>query len=879
MKNNIIKLCIAAAAAAALTSPYTFAEGFEFDVDASNSRFSDEYEPYYPMITAAQKTTEQIYNETAPTKYELTPLQKQTRMAVIDMYRKAGFDISWGVNNIGDTSRFEADKPGTWSTKTPKPLEGNYEQCFSIDACWNNKIPMDFPKVELPREVFSWGNFMFGTIGSAKKQGGNGTGIPVIVGKSTDSKKTFADKESADSQIRKLYSFRAPDDFADYLNTNTSSDQHAIFIDDEIKMGIHTWQSWAANTWVPYGFGGTLPDYDLRCRCASNIFRLDGIGADGRAGVYAVQVPALGFTVKPWDLQNPDEEIPHAIAGAVNPLFSGRIYPATISDAGAPDASDGNVGALVEGGVVRLDPEIDLKSLLDKGKLSVPCYKLLKCIQDYGFYNLDKCSNSAQHGVLIYTSTSPSDWRNSSDSRYNVPYKNGTQGIDSVTAEFEAFFNNDEFFGLEEAPKLYATIPNVKYAKLDINGDGVIDRNDEKLVKENMDKPVNDTNKACDVNCDGKITGRDAEIYYNYFNDKGQHSFIYYNVNVEECDKDMGSVIVAADYIGRKNENTTQVKEGAETSIAAIPKPGYEFDCWTDDFEGITEQAVQVKMDKDYNVGAKFKKKETYSFTVTAEGGGKVECCIDGKNYGEPEKEYGKNTLVKLRAVPDDGYTFIGWEGSIEGISNTAEYVVTDNTNIKAIFTNSGYTEKYNADDWEAVNIKTDVSFDEKSKRINFGFANFQKSSMIFNKSIRFDDGYTFYVRIDNSIPLLGDGNGGKIIFDYTDSKNYYYISIMGGGKITMGKVYNGITSTIRSYVKERKSNGVAFDRYPIDIKVTRTKEGRITVDGFKNNAKLTYFDNIKETTFSGGMIGVGSVNHGFLNFSNIAVIPAEENN
>ena len=350
---------------------------FEFDVDASNSRFSKEYEPYYPHITADTSTVEEIYERISSDTIVLTPIQKQTRMAMIEMYKNAGFDISLpymtGNENYG-TSRSIEDLPASWSTKTPKPLNGRYEQCFSIDACWNNKIPLDFPKVEIPKEVFSFSNFMIATVGSKMQPGGNGTGIPVIIGKKDDPKKLLLDKEGM-AKIRKLYEFRCPDNVADYLNTNTNSDAHAVFIDDEHKVGIQTWRTSASGSWTSPGLATmqNVPGYDVRSACISNVFRLDGIGADGgRAGVYATQVVTHGFTIKDWEINEPDAVINHAVSGAFNPLCTGWVYPALRSDAGAKNVNPGNVGSIIQGALLRLDPEFDLESVYSTGKLSLP---------------------------------------------------------------------------------------------------------------------------------------------------------------------------------------------------------------------------------------------------------------------------------------------------------------------------------------------------------------------------------------------------------------------------------------------------------------------------------------------------------------------------
>ena len=110
-------------------------------------------------------------------------------------------------------------------------------------------------------------------------------------------------------------------------------------------------------------------------------------------------------------------------------------------------------------------------------------------------------------------------------------------------------------------------------------------------------------------------------------------------------------------------------------------------------------------------------------------------------------------------------------------------------------------------------------------------------------------------------------------------NKNYYFFKMGGkGGAVTLGKVYKGIKSTLRTYVKSYVSDdGVSFTTLPIDIKITRTKDGYITVEGFKNNSKIVYFNRVKDTSLKGGKIGVGSIAHGYLKMENISVRNMEE--
>ena len=345
-----------------------------------------------------------------------------------------------------------------------------------------------------------------------------------------------------------------------------------------------------------------------------------------------------------------------------------------------------------------------------------------------------------------------------------------------------------------------------------------------------------------------------------------------------DVDHSQGMIVSAAEWITTSEGNTLQIREGMDVMFGAIPAVGYEFVCWTGDFEGVTSRTLTLHMDKDYNFGAKFKKSENmHSFKVNVEGPGTVgvQTRIMYNNgevaeYKEPASEYAHNELMYIKATPDEGAKFIGWKGSIDGVNRTLSYVVDKDTELTAVFSDEGYVERYNKDDWESVNGNFGVSF--ASGTVSFGFTNFQKPSIIYNKNSYIDDGYTFSVRFNCSTPMRSDANGARILFNYQDSKNYYYIQVGGAGGVTLGKVYKGTNSTLRTYVKAKEVDGVTFDNWPLDIKLIRTADGRMTVEGFRENKRLVYFENVKDTTFRGGKIGLASANHGYLKFQNIVL-------
>lgn len=816
--------------------------------------FSDSLEPYYPMLTAAQKTTEDIYNATLPADFELTQAQAQTRYNVVEMYKNAGFDI---VHSMQSSEYNKFSIPSSWSKLTPKSLTGEYEQTYSIDACFNRKIPDKAPRVELNDEVLDLSGFQLAVVNSKNNQGGQGTGIARVIGTEDDPVMSVASRWDASVYyVQTLYNMHLPEDTADRLNYNMSSDRHAVFIDDTLKAAVHMYKVTPPSLEFEYDIhDGRLPGYDIRGRASGAMSDLTGIGADGLSGAYASKVPSDGMTIKSNEIKNSDTMINHAISAAINPVMYGVVYPAITSDCGGVnDAS--NFGAVPEGGLIQLDKDIDLDSLYNSGKLSLPGYKILKAMQEYGMYNVDRTGSSKGYGVMMYTSTNSNDWINESDSSFNVPYKNNAQGYSSVNSELEAFFSGDEFFGIEK-PKLYATIPVVKYAKLDLNSDGTVNEADKALV----------TTENHDINCDGKVNDDDVRVYDNYFTDTAQQLDDVYTISIQNNDNLSGKLIINGAVTGAYPEY--KVRKGTTVTVSAVGWTGYEFSHWTGDAQGEEADTLVLRADKDYTLGAKYTAKPVYALSINKNEGGQVLVSTNGKDYGEAKAQYPKGTLLYLKAVSDEGYMLESWSGDASGVADIQKAVITDcDLNINVNFV-KGYNESYLSENWETVNKKLPegaYTVNPSSKRISFNYSSFNYKPILINNAVGLVGDWSVSVGIRESIPM-GSGHPALIIFGYIDEKNYQYLEFDedGNGSATLYKVVDGAASKTAQCSKELISDG--FNSCPVDIKI-QCKDGKLSVKGYKNGKEITYFENL-EGSFS-GRFGVGAAFHGYLYFNNI---------
>lgn len=861
--NNKIKAVIMINAAIILSSYTSYA-------------FSDEYEPIYPQKTAVTRSVDDIFKRVtgAEIEKELPEEVVEGRKEVIQMYKDVGIDISYDMENVVSTKLINS-MPSRWSTQTPQTLGGDFAGAFSIDACWNNKIPEDNPRVEIPDAALSR-RFQIGSMSTNAGGDGDGIGMPLIIG---DSSMPYQNLVIYGSAVQSIYRLRMPENIIDYLNNKQTGDEHGIFIDSENMVAVESWLCRAKNDPRGYGTNYALPYAPVRGRFGSCIYRLDGIATEGRTGTNAASIPSLAFTIKPSELQDDSKMIEHALGAAFNANFSARVMPAISTDMHAAAnvgvtgrGSDAVYmkGVVPYGGIVQLDPEIDLDAIYAEGKLSLPGYKVLKALQEYGLYNIDTTGNS---NVLIYTSTTRKDWIRPGDDKFNVPFAGGAQSQANVSAEVKAFVEGDDFFGIGK-PKLYCTVPVMKYAELDVNSDGAIDEKDYDEVASYENKEYSEASKIYDVNLDKVHDYKDTEIMYRYLNDQAMHEYEYYNIIVDGHDTEGGSIVVDCNGgFGELMCGGRKCRAGRVVHIAAFPKEGYEFAGWTGDFAGYKEDVVQVTMDREYVIGAKFRKTEDHNVTFRIVGEGSLEICT-GKNqyYRAPEQTYGHDTLLVVKPIAADGWFFAGYEGAVKGFTETASVLVDRDLEITLMFVRDAYKEPFRPEEWKPVKGGDNIAAVYEGNRVGFSYSNWNISEAIVvstNENIDLTGDYFLRGYLYTNYPM---NNGAELIFNYKDNDNYYYFKISGRGTgATLGKVYKGCKTSLATYNGKTEVGGILFDGYPITIGIQR-KDGKFSAYGYKYGGRITYFENVPDKTHNGGIYGVGALNNGLLAMRNVVI-------
>lgn len=125
-----------------------------------------------------------------------------------------------------------------------------------------------------------------------------------------------------------------------------------------------------------------------------------------------------------------------------------------------------------------------------------------------------------------------------------------------------------------------------------------------------------------------------------------------------------------------RNPSLASYPKGAVVGLTATPDAGWKLGGWEGDGAG-TANPLNLLMDADKTVTARFVPLPTYSLTIQTEGSGRVS--VPSGNYSED------STLV-LSAAPASGWVFAGWFGDVIDTRNPLSLLIRSNTTITARF-------------------------------------------------------------------------------------------------------------------------------------------------------------------------------------------------
>ena len=165
-----------------------------------------------------------------------------------------------------------------------------------------------------------------------------------------------------------------------------------------------------------------------------------------------------------------------------------------------------------------------------------------------------------------------------------------------------------------------------------------------------------------------------------------QEEIIEYELNITKNPSEGGVV----------SPNSGFYSDGTSLSLIAEPNSEYDFLNWTGDIES-SSSSLSLVMDSDITITANFIKKK-YELKIEVEGKGSVFQEVIKPGIAD---EYNSGTILKLTALPVDGWVFVEWQGDIQNENNPIELTIDKPITIKAIF------KHYPASGLPIVKIKT----------------------------------------------------------------------------------------------------------------------------------------------------------------------------
>jgi hypothetical protein len=301
--------------------------------------------------------------------------------------------LNWGIDpsldNANDSSSILSSlAPKTWQPPTSKVPATPLSMAFSPDAVYYHAIPALWPRVALPS-----GYIKELQVNSA--YGGDGIGFGETIAASSDPQLVVTSQWYSEVSTLRTFPFRMKSTWISSLPTLKAGDSHVIFVDPATNSFISSYKT-TLNTKT----NGPNALY------ASSPTSFNSLGDSG--GSNAAGFADLPVMVQPGEATDPTHPIQHAIGGPVARTWAARVYPATAWDAGIMKSTNSctgagytNTGLVPYGGVIQLDPQLDLTKL----SLSLPALRILQAMQTYGYYVMDfGCTD-----MDIYTAISESE--------------------------------------------------------------------------------------------------------------------------------------------------------------------------------------------------------------------------------------------------------------------------------------------------------------------------------------------------------------------------------------------------------------------------------------------------------------------------------------
>ena len=218
------------------------------------------------------------------------------------------------------------------------------------------------------------------------------------------------------------------------------------------------------------------------------------------------------------------------------------------------------------------------------------------------------------------------------------------------------------------------------------------------------------------------------------------------------------SLTVTAGVGGSVSTSGGTYDDGTIVTITATPNDGYEFTGWNG--SDSSNATIDITINSNTTLEALFSEVVTqYSLTVSAGVGGSVS--TSGGTYDD-------GTIVTITASPNDGYEFVGWNGS-DSSNSTISITINSNTTLEALFS------EVQATSTTSSTYSIDVTAQSSS--------NYILSGSDQNGNVSGND------------PSISAKVGDTFTFNVNSPGHPFYLIIVSNGGIDSNNLINGVTN------------------------------------------------------------------------------------
>ena len=219
-----------------------------------------------------------------------------------------------------------------------------------------------------------------------------------------------------------------------------------------------------------------------------------------------------------------------------------------------------------------------------------------------------------------------------------------------------------------------------------------------------------------------------------------------------------------------------------------------------------------------------------YSLTVTAGEGGTVS--TEGGTYDE-------GTEVTVTATPDEGYEFIGWEGS-DIDSSSLRITLNGNTTVQALFQRTVFVSR--APIYSNLNNTVGVIL---------------RNKFFPNRNYAFDEGYNLNYIDEVNNDFYGPSDVSSIHFDNNKDGNLDFASViisnnLNGSKFLLANDVYGTSPTVSIFNSDSNLNPIDYHHRPISRLGDFNNDGNFDImmsgtnshNGYDSSGNLLYGEN-----------------------------------